>query len=143
MWSYKGNYPTESLPHVIYLSNGDARSDNSSFTQEEIADAGYVEVASSPTITHLQILKWDLSGWKIIDNTVEATKLQWQKVREERDRRIKVIEWRVTRYLSFERQSKEQLDEIDDLDRYIQELRDVTKQSDPWNIDYPTGYETE
>jgi len=142
MWSYKGNYPTESLPKIIIPENDDPI-ESVHATSEEIASAGYAEVSSSPTITHLETLTWDLNGWRVGDNTEEATRLQWEKVRAERDKRIKAVEWRIARYFSFERQSKEQLDEIDVLDKYIQDLRDVTKQSDPWNIDYPTGYETE
>ncbi len=142
MWSYKGNYPTESLPKII-IPKDDDPIESVHATSEEIASAGYVQVSASPTITHLETLTWDLNGWRVGDNTEEATKLQWEKVRAERDKRIKAVEWRIARYFSFERQSKEQLDEIDVLDTYIQDLRDVTKQSDPWNIDYPTGYETE
>jgi hypothetical protein len=142
MWSYKGNYPTKSLPDYIDINDEDSV-ESSSATPEQIANAGYTEVSDPPTITHLQLLTWDLSGWRVADNTEEATKLQWQKVREERDKRIKVVEWRIARYFSFERQGKEQLDEIDVLDEYIQDLRDVTQQSDPWNIEYPSGYEIE
>jgi len=142
MWSYKGNYPTESLPKIIIPEN-DEPIESVHATPEEIASAGYVQVSASPTITHLETLTWDLSGWRVGDNTEEATRLQWQKVRAERDKRIKAVEWRVFRYLAFERLKKEQIDEIDHLDQYIQDLRDITNQSDPWNIEYPSGYEIE
>tara|TARA_B100002019_G_C21274145_1_gene604193 strand:- start:4509 stop:4937 length:429 start_codon:yes stop_codon:yes gene_type:complete len=142
MWSYEGNYPTESLPDEINLENGD-RVESASATPEQIASAGYAEVSDPPTITHLQLLRWDLSGWRVLDNTEEATRLQWEKVRAERDKRIKAVEWRVFRYLAFERLNKDQLDEIEYLDQYIQDLRDITNQSDPWDIEYPSGFEIE
>ena len=62
---------------------------------------------------------------------------KWHEIRIQRDRLINEIEWRVQRYLSFQRQNKTQIDNIEHLDLYIQQLRDVTLQSDPFNIIWP------
>ena len=47
LYSYKRNY-TQELPEQIWLSDGRPRSDISTFTLEEITDAGYVEVNDPP-----------------------------------------------------------------------------------------------
>ncbi|AUQ64447.1 hypothetical protein [Phaeobacter inhibens] len=56
------------LPHRIRLSDGRSRTDPSSFTAEEIADAGYI--ASPPQPDHdlaTQRLTWDGIAWGIED----------------------------------------------------------------------------
>ena len=41
------------------MSNGQTRTDPTSFTEEEILDAGYIEVSEPPSITSEQVLEWD------------------------------------------------------------------------------------
>ena len=43
LYSYNGEYPTD-IPERIRLSDGSTRTDSSTYTEEEIADAGYVYV---------------------------------------------------------------------------------------------------
>jgi hypothetical protein len=47
LYSYKGEYP-KVLPERIVLSNGTFRTDSSTYTEEEIADAGYVWMGELP-----------------------------------------------------------------------------------------------
>lgn len=72
IYSYQGNYPTE-IPFRIRLSNGMTRTDPTSFTAEEIQDAGYVAVSDKPSITENQVLSWskDLVDWVVRDKTSE------------------------------------------------------------------------
>lgn len=72
LYSYNGAYP-QPLPFRIRLSDGRTRTDPSSFTAEEIADAGYTEVSDKPTITESQVLEWDSQtvDWVIRDKTAE------------------------------------------------------------------------
>lgn len=73
LYSYKGSYP-QSLPFRIRLSDGRTRTDPTSFTAEEIADAGYTPVADKPTYDeNLQFLNWNSTNlsWVIIDKTTE------------------------------------------------------------------------
>lgn len=44
----KGNSSPAPIPNRIRLSNGLTRTDSSTFTAEEIADAGYIEVSAPP-----------------------------------------------------------------------------------------------
>ena len=139
MYSYKQQYPIENLPERIRLSDGSVRTDSSTFTDDEIADAGYVSVSNPPSITEKQLLNWTGTEWSIVDNTEKATSDKWNEVRNKRNKLISEVEWRVSRYHAFARLGKEQIDEIDVLDTYIQELRDITTQSDPFNITWPTN----
>ena len=139
MYSYKQQYPIENLPERIRLSDGSVRTDSSTFTDDEIADAGYVSVSNPPSITEKQLLNWTGTEWSIVDNTEKATSDKWNEVRNKRNKLISEVEWRVSRYHAFARLGKEQIDEIDVLDTYIQELRDITTQADPFNITWPTN----
>ena len=62
---------------------------------------------------------------------------QWEEVRNTRNRLINDISWRIQRYDSEIRRGVEPTDRIDLLDDYIQRLRDVTKQTDPFSISWP------
>lgn len=146
-YSYKNQYPIDRLPERIRLSNGLTKTDSSSFTTDDLADAGYVEVSTAPTYddkTHK--LNWNGSGWEVVELTASQiesnTKDQWNIVRTERDNQINSFEWRVERYHSQVRLGISTADKIADLDTYIQALRDITKQSDPYNITWP-GFEGE
>lgn len=77
LYSLNGNYPTE-LPFRIRLSDGNTRTDPSTFTQEDIADAGYIEVDEPPTINNSQVLSWSsqLIDWVVRDKTPEE--LAWE-----------------------------------------------------------------
>lgn len=77
LYSLNGNYPTE-LPFRIRLSDGSTRTEPSSFTQEDIADAGYIEVSEPPVITNSQVLSWSsqLIDWVVRDKTPEE--LAWE-----------------------------------------------------------------
>ena len=72
LYSYQGNYP-ESIPFRIRLSDGRTRTDPTSFTAEELTDAGYTEVSNRPSITDSQVLEWDSQtiDWVIRDKTAE------------------------------------------------------------------------
>lgn len=57
LYTKNGSYP-EPIPFRIKLSNGQTRTDPSSFSDEEIIDAGYIEVPNPPVITQEQVLEW-------------------------------------------------------------------------------------
>lgn len=58
LYTKNGSYP-EPIPFRIKLSNGLTRTDPSTFTEEEIADAGYIQVSNPPSITSEQVLEWN------------------------------------------------------------------------------------
>lgn len=63
---------------------------------------------------------------------------EWERIREVRDQKMSEFDWR---YLRYDRQVRLGLTPTDDLnamDLYMQELADITTQSDPYNIIWPT-----
>ena len=142
IYSYKGQYPT-SLPERIRLSDGSTRTDSSTFTEEELTDAGYVAAGESPAYDNTtQKVIWNGTAWEVVELTTEEinaiVQQQWAEVRESRDAKIKEVEWRVMRNLSETRQGIDTTDNITDLDTYIQALRDITSTTtNPLEVSWP------
>lgn len=144
LYSYKKQYPSP-LPFRIILSDGRTRTDPTTFTEEEIADAGFVFVAPAPIAEEYQSVYWNGDDWVVHTKTEEEiaaetqSKLngQWMVVRAERDQRMKDFEWR---YIRHDREVRLGLTVSDDLvamDEYMQALADITLQTDPFNITWP------
>lgn len=65
LYSLNSAYPRP-LPRMITLSDGRTRTDPSSFTPEEIADAGYVAAPDAPTYdADTERLTWTGSDWSV------------------------------------------------------------------------------
>jgi hypothetical protein len=143
LYSYNGSYP-QPIPHRIKLSDGRTRTDPSTFTDEEIIDAGYTIVSDMPIPNSVQVLEWDSANinWVIRDKTLEElqaeTNALWSLIRAERDKRIADVMWRYERYERYGRLGLEQTDDITKLDKYIQDLADLPQtQDDPYDILWP------
>tara|TARA_B100002019_G_scaffold135028_1_gene116292 strand:+ start:295 stop:774 length:480 start_codon:yes stop_codon:yes gene_type:complete len=143
LYSYRGGYPQENLPERIRLSDGRTKTNSSTYTNEEIVDAGYVAVSTAPTYndrTHK--LSWNGTDWQVDELTEEEitrnTILKWEEIREERDKIIHSIEWKIMRNLSETRLGiTTTTDVLSDLDSYLNTLRNITTQEDPYNIVWP------
>lgn len=143
LYSYNQQTP-QILPDKIRLSSGLTRTNKATFTAEEILDAGYVVVPIAPQYdATTQEIVWDKTTWKIVDLSQQelANRLQqeWTNIRAKRNLRIQNIDWKILRALSYQRLGMPSIDSITDLDMYIQALRDVTNQTDPYNIIWPTA----
>ena len=143
LYSYKGEYPT-SLPERIRLSDGSTRTDSSTFTEEELADAGYIEAGDSPAYdSDTQKVIWNGTAWEVVSLTTEEINDRlaelWTEVRANRDNKIKEVEWRVFRYQSEERLGiTTHSDNISDLDDYLKKLRDIPQTySNPNDVVWP------
>ena len=143
MYSYKTQYPISNLPERIRLSDGTTRTDSSTFTSDELVDAGYVQVSNPPDFnqeTHK--LTWSGTEWQttsLTESEISARNVKrWDQVRETRDEKIKEVEWRVMRNLSETRQGLDTTDNMSDLDDYIQKLRDITSTTtNPLELSWP------
>jgi hypothetical protein len=62
---------------------------------------------------------------------------QWNIVRETRAQMMRDFEWRYTRYERHLRLGLEQIDALESLDAYMQQLVDITLNDDPFNIIWP------
>lgn len=72
---------------------------------------------------------------------VGAIAERWKYVREERDLLMKAFEWRYQRYDREVRLNLSTTDNLSNMDAYMQALADITTQSDPFNLTWPTYVE--
>jgi hypothetical protein len=141
IYSYKQEIPGI-LPNKIRLSNGLTRTDSSTFTKEELLDAGYV-LADTPPLydPNTQHLNWLGTSWEIVNFSQEELMAkinqEWDAVRAKRDGIINSVEWRLTRALSQQRMGLPVNITVVNLDIYMQALRDITSQPDPYNVTWP------
>lgn len=143
LYSLNGNYPTP-LPNRIRLTNGLTRTDRSTFTAEEISNAGYVAVNDCPVVDNSQVVYWSTEqiNWVVRDKTQEELQEEiqskWKEIREIRDKKLSELDWRVIRHASEIRLGLTPTDDINLLDVYAQALRDITKQENPYEITWPS-----
>lgn len=147
LYSIKGNYPVETLPHRIRLSDGSTRTDSSTFTTDDLSNAGITTVSNPPSYNqNTQKLIWnDVEiDWEVIDLTQEQieelSNSAWQNIRKKRDSLLQQVDGKVLRYQSEVRLGvTTTTDNISNLDTYAQALRDVPSTfSDPGNVVWPT-----
>lgn len=142
LYSYKKNYP-QGIPFRIKLSDGSTRTDPLTFTDEIIADAGYVAVSDKPTINEvLQTVSWSSqdNNWVIEDKTEDRVAIeaqakidaQWYIIRQQRDEYLKSTDILILR--DFESGNVANVNVV----TYRQALRDLPQtQTDPFNISWP------
>ena len=140
LYSYNGGYPSP-LPSRIRLSNGMTKTDQSTFTPEDIADAGYVEAPVKPTLSQNEVLSWngESLSWDVRLKTDEEIfaeiENQWGIVRNQRDRLLSETDFIVLK--SYEAGVPVPEEHV----IYRQELRDIPQsQTDPYNIVWPELY---
>lgn len=143
LYTKNGSYP-QPIPFRIRLSDGSTRTDPSTFSEAEIADAGFTAVTDRPVPNSVQVVEWDASNsnWILRDKTLEELQAEkdaiWAGIRKERDIRIHQMTWRYERYARHERLGLPQVDDIQKLDSYIQALANIPQtQEDPYDIVWP------
>lgn len=137
LYSLNSKYP-QVLPDRIRLPDGSTKTDKNTFTESDITNAGYVLVNDPPIIGDSDLLRWNGADWVVVALTQEEKiNNQWARIRELRDNTIKNFQWRIERYFSEVRLNIIPKDNISVLDEYVQGLRDITKQQDPFNIVWP------
>lgn len=145
LYSFKGAWPTQ-LPNRIKLSNGFTKTDKTTFTVEDLADAGWVAVDYPPEIEYPNKLEWDGSilEWYIRPPNEAETQFKWQEIRNECQRKLAETDYVVIKTV----ERGESLDPA--YVEYRQALRDLynnVNNVDPWTVEYPVlnlyGEETE
>lgn len=134
LYTHKGQYPT-TLPSRIRLLDGSTRT--APFTDEFLLSIGYRAVSNPPPFGLEQKLEWTGTNWLVSDKSSQEIEQDWNKIRVERDQRIKDIEWRYMRYNRHERLGLPQIDSLEKLDAYVQALANITNQNSPYNVDWP------
>lgn len=133
LYSCNGNYPAP-LPNRIRLSNGLTRTNSSTFTTEEIADAGYVQVSDPPTITYPEVLDWNGTAWIVRQPNQSEIDALWITTRAECIRQLAASDYKVIK--AYEAGVPVPTPWVD----YRQSLRDIYNNVgdwDPYFIDWP------
>jgi hypothetical protein len=150
MYSFNNQYPTEQLPFAITLSNGIVRTNPASFTEEEIADAGYKFVPNKPENNLFQASDWDyeFGRWNVISfseeqvqrNLASQSIMAINAMRVKRDEMMKDFEWRYSRYQRQVRLGLTPTDNLEDMDAYMQALATLPniENLDGMNIPWPS-----
>lgn len=136
LYTKNGEYPTR-LPHMIRLSDGTVRSDRSSFTPEEISDAGYIQVDDPPTANYPNKLEWDGENlqWIIRPPSERETQEKWAEIKRKCDDLLKRTDYKVIKAMEAG------VAPDPAYVTYRQELRDLynnVNDIDPWNVVWPT-----
>jgi len=136
LYTKNREYPNQ-IPHMIRLSNGKIRSDRTTFTEQEIVDAGYVQVENPPIAEYPNKLEWDGENvqWVVRSPNDSEIMARWDELRRECDRLLAETDYKVIKAI-------ETGIAIDpNYVAYRQELRDLynnLNDIDPWNVVWPT-----
>ena len=132
LYSLNQAFPQE-LPFRITLADGTTRTDPSTFTDAELTSWGYTGPFTRPDYDrYSEVLEWTGSDFNVRPMTTEERDFviaeQWSQVRRKRNQLLLESDWT-------------QLDDSP-ADKtgwatYRQQLRDITAQPDPYNIDWP------
>lgn len=120
------------LPHRIRFADGSTRTDRTTFTPEELDLAGYTGPYERPTYDPTtETVDWDGSAFLVRPYNDVELEAQWQRVREQRLQLLQASDWtQIADYdLGADRQA---------WFTYRQQLREITLQSNPFTIDWPT-----
>ena len=133
LYSHNGSYPTV-LPNRIRLSDGKTRTDSSTFTPEELLDAGWILVEEPPQPEYPNKLDWNGSSWVIRGPSETELSVQRIYIQSECVRKLEETDYKIIKAL----ESGEDLDLV--VVTYRQQLRDMynsVAELDVWNIEWP------
>ena len=132
-YSHNGAYPVV-LPNRIILSNGMSRTDKTTFTAEELSDAGWVAVSDPPTAYYPNKLDWDGTNWVVRPPNQAEIDARWSEVRSTRNKRLVETDIYIVR--AYEQGIAPDPGWV----TYRQELRDLpANTADPFHVTWPTS----
>lgn len=133
LYSFNGSYPSQ-IPHRIRLSDGTTRTDSSTFTADELADAGWVIVEDPPVVIYPNVLTWNESGWIVREPNESETAAKWNEICQECVRKLTDTDYKVIKSI----EAGVPLDP--QIVAYRQSIRDLynnVDDIDPWNVIWP------
>lgn len=135
LYSFKGARPTQ-LPNRIKLSNGFTKTDQSTFTTEDLADAGWIPVDNPPTVDYPNKLEWNSETleWYTRPPNEAETQFKWQEIRRDCEKKLAETDYKVIKAIELNRPMDIGYTE------YRQALRDLynnINNVDPWAVEYP------
>ena len=134
LYSYQGQEP-HPLPHKIRLSDGRSRTDSSSFTDEEVTDAGYTGPYTIPDYDQeYQRISWDSENLAFVVEDKPDEEI-WETIRRERNRLLSESDWTMTA-------DAPENTNFHEWEMYRQRLRDLPSfYEDPRNVIFPRSPE--
>jgi len=138
LYTKGGCYP-QSIPEMIQLEDGNIRTGSTTYTLDEIASAGWTvapDLIAYDGTTHNLNWNSETSSWYLTEVTAEdqAARIEagWRGVRSERNSILAESDYMVI-------QAVEAGTTIaSDWGTYRQALRDITNESDPFDVTWPT-----
>src|SRR6056300_1624450 len=118
LYSYKGSWPTR-LPNRLKFEDGFTKTDKTTFTAEDIAAAGWIEVEDPPVVNYPNKLEWDGENWSVREPNASEIAFKWQEIRNECTRKLAETDYKVIKAM----ESGQELDPV--MTQYRQELRDL------------------
>jgi len=133
LYSYNNGYPTL-IPNRIRLSDGSTRTDRSTYTPEEIADAGYIQVADQPSVSYPNVLEWSGTDWNIREPNTQEVESKWEEIKRSCQQILVETDYKVIK--AFELSIPLSQDWV----TYRQDIRNIynnVNNIDPWNVVWP------
>lgn len=139
LYSHKGDYPSV-LPNRIVLPNGFTRTDRTTYTEEEIYEAGYVEVPSSPNFDFPNRLDWDSETlqWIILPPSEEQINIRRTEIQEECKKRLFETDYKVIKSMELNQPLSHEYV------KYRAALRDLYNNivyMEPWDVEIPSLFQ--
>lgn len=133
LYSYNNGYPA-SIPNRIRLSDGSTRTDRSTYTPEEIANAGYVQVADQPSVSYPNVLEWSGTDWNVREPNTQEIESKWEEIKRSCQQILVETDYKVIK--AFELGIPLSQDWV----TYRQDIRNIynnVNNIDPWNVVWP------
>jgi len=144
LYSLNGQHP-QPLPNRIRLKDSSTRTDKTTFTEQELEDCGYVAVNQHVEFENgNQKEVWNGKNYEVVDMTQEELdqriKSDWEEVVATKKSRLEQLQWRISRYKSEIRLGLEPTDDIDRLNKHVEQINAVPDSGDSEiDIDWPQG----
>ena len=133
LYTKNGEFPTQ-LPNRIKLSDGRTRTDKTTFTAEELADAGYVAVDNPPVADYPNKLEWTGTAWLVRAPNDSETNEKWGHIKHACKKALELTDYKVIKAVEAGTSIST------DLVAYRQALRDLynnVNDVDPWTVQFP------
>jgi hypothetical protein len=130
LYSHNATIPAP-LPHRIRFADGSTRTDNSTFTPDELERAGYSGPFERPECNpKLETIDWDGTQFLVRPYNFDELQAQYAKVRQRRIELLKASDWtQIADYdLGADREGWA---------AYRQALRDLADAANPFDITWP------
>ena len=133
LYSKNNGYP-QPLPQRLRLPSGETRTDPSTFTAEDLVNAGYVEAPPPPSVDYPNELNWSGVDWLVVPPSVASTITKQNTIMAECLKKLAESDYKILKALEVGASP------APEVVAYRQQLRDLyntVETLDPWGIVLP------